>query len=78
MPKLKVGKKAARVVPLVTNCHHGPHVWPKVAKYRTFAPSVDVCNEMCSQRGEERRFPMWWKALNGMSLCMAHTNALAL
>ena len=25
----KVGKKAACAVPLVTNCHHGPHVWRK-------------------------------------------------
>ena len=79
----KVGKKAARAVPLVTNCHHGPHVWRKrryrlpgiVANYRTFAPGVDVCNQLCLQHREERRFPNWWKALNGMLLRMASTNA---
>ena len=79
----KVGKKAARAVPLVTNCHHGPHVWRKrryrlpgiVANYRTFAPGVDVCSQLCLQHREERRFPNWWKALNGMLLRMASTNA---
>ena len=63
----KVGKKAARAVPLVTNCHHGPHVWRKrryrlpgiVANYRTFAPGVDVCNQLCLQHREERRFANW-------------------
>ena len=63
-----MGKKAARAVPLVTNCHHGPHVWRKrryrlpgiVANYRTFAPGVDVCNQLCLQHREERRFPNWW------------------
>ena len=79
----KVGKKAACAVPLVTNCHHGPHVWRKrryrlagiVANYRTFAPGVDVCNLLCLQHPEERRFPNWWKALNGMLPRLASTNA---
>ena len=79
----KVGKKAARAVPLVTKCHHGPHVWQKrryrlpgiVANCRTFAPGVDVYNQLCLQHREEERFSNWWKALNGMLLRMASTNA---
>ena len=79
----QVGKKAPRAVPLVTNCHHGPCVLWKgryhqpriVANYHTFAPGVDVCNQLCLEHREERRFPSWWKALNGMLLRMAVTNA---
>ena len=79
----KVGKKPPGVVPLVTNCHHGPRVLRKgryrlpgvVANYRTFAPGVDVCNQLCLPHREERRFQLLWKALNGMLLRMAATNA---
>ena len=70
----KVGKKAPRAVSLVTNCHHGPRVLRKgryrlpgiVANYCTFAPGVDVCNQLCLQHREERRFPSWWKAFHLM------------
>ena len=76
---LKAGNTAPRAVPLVTNCHHGPCVlWKRryrlpgiMANYRTFAPG----NRLCLQHREERRFPSWSEALNGMLLRMAATNA---
>ena len=46
-----------------------------VDNYRTFAPGVDVCNQLCLQHRKERRFPKWWKALNGMLLRMGTANA---
>ena len=44
----KVGKKAARAVPLVKNCHHGPHVWRKLG---------------CSVPGRGAAPPQFWVLL---------------
>ena len=80
----KVGRKPAKVVPLLTNCLTGgslPHRSGRyhlpgiIANYRRFAPGVDTFNQMCLQHREEHRFQSWWKALGGMVLRIAATNA---
>ena len=80
----KVGRKPAKVVPLLTNCLTGgslPHRSGRyhlpgiIANYRRFAPGVDTFNQMCLQHREEHRFQSWWKALEGMVLRIAATNA---
>ena len=80
----KVGRKPAKVVPLLTNCLTGgslPHRSGRyhlpgiIANYRRFAPGVDTFNQMCLQHREEHRFQSWWKALGGMVLRIAATKA---
>ena len=80
----KVGRKPAKVVPLRTDCLTGgslPHRSGRyhlpgiIANYRRFAPGVDTFNQMCLQHREEHRFQSWWKALGGMVLRIAATNA---
>ena len=80
----KVGRKPAKVVPLLTNCLTGgslPHRSGRyhlpgiIAHYRRFAPGVDTFNQMCLQHREEHRFQSWWNALGGMVLRIAATNA---
>ena len=75
---LKVGRKPAKVVPLLTNCLTGgslPHRSGRyhlpgiIANYRRFAPGVDTFNQMCLQHREEHRFQSWWKALGGIRWC---------
>ena len=79
----KVGCKAAKVVPLLTNCLAGPPRMHRtgyqlpgiIANYRNFSPGADSFNQMCLQHREEHRFKSWWKALGGMVLRIAATNA---
>ena len=69
----KVGRKAAKVVPLLTNCLAGPPCMHRrgyqlpgiIMNYRKFSPGVDAFNQMCLQHREEHRFQSWWKALGG-------------
>ena len=80
----RVGRKPAKVVPLLTNCLTGGslphrsgryHLPGRIANYRRFAPGVDTFNQMCLQHREEHRFQSWCKALGGMVLRIAATNA---
>ena len=69
----KVGRKPAKVVPLLANCLTGgplPHQSGRyrlpgiIANYRRFAPGV---NQLCLQHREEHWFQSWWKAAGGMN-----------
>ena len=80
----KVGRKPSKVVPLRTNCLTGlplPHRSGRyhlpgiIANYHRVAPGVDAFNQMCLQHREEHWFQSWWKALGGMVLRIAATNA---
>ena len=80
----KVGRKPAKLVPLLANCLTGGwlphrsgqyHLPGIIANYRRFAPGVDTFNQMCLQHREEHRFQSWWKALGGMVLRIVATNA---
>ena len=80
----KVGRKPAKVVPLLTNCLTGGplqhrsgryHLPGMIANCRRFALGMDTYNQMCLQHREEHRFQSWWKALGGMVLRIAATNA---
>ena len=79
---LKVGRKLAKVVPLLNNCLTGgplPHRNGRcrqpgiIANYRRLG--VDTFNQMCLQYREEHRFQSWCKALGGTVLRIAATNA---
>ena len=69
----KVGRKAANVVPLLTNCLPGPPQMHRrgyelhgiIANYRKFSPRVDTLNQMCLQDREDHRFQSLWKDLGG-------------
>ena len=79
----KVGRKAAKVVPLLTNYLPGPsRMHPKgyelpsnIVHYPKFSPGADTFNQMCLQHREEHRFQAWWKALGGMMSMIGATNA---
>ena len=79
----KVGRKVAKVVPLLTNCLPGPPRMHQrgyqlpgiIANCRKFSPGVHTLNQMCLQHREEHRFQSWWKALGGMMLRIGAANA---
>jgi hypothetical protein len=80
----KVGQKAARVVPFLTNCkfpgppvHHrrGYYLHTLVHKYRTKANGVDGANQMALQLRELGRKKSWTKAVRAFLLRQAMSNA---
>ena len=69
----KVGGKAARVVPMYTNCSVDPALWqhprghwlpPLSGAYRSLAAGVDQANALALHFREIKRFPTWSRALH--------------
>ena len=82
----KVGGKAARVVPMYTNCSVDPALWqhprghwlpPLVGAYRSLAAGVDQANALALHFREIQRFQTWSRALRAFVLRYGVVNTIS-